>query len=139
MFRHVTTMSHAGRRLLLLAAIAVGLMTWPLAASATTGRGVVRTFDVTITNAGVTWKPALSTLHPLVGTEFKLTVVNGSSASHWFRLGTVQTKPLAPRTKAKLDFTIKKLGKLTWLTGLGTVTAAKFHGQWIIKLPGAFQ
>jgi hypothetical protein len=138
MFRFVAALPRPGRSLVLLTCLAAVLLAWPLAASATTGRGITRTFNVTITDKGVSWKPSLSTLHPLVGTELKLTVVNHSSSTHWFRVGTAQTKPLRAKAKAPLDYKVKKLGKLPWLAGLGPVTGAGFHGLIRIGLPGSF-
>jgi hypothetical protein len=134
----VAALPRSGRSLVLLPLLAVVLLVWPAVASATTGRGIVRTFRVTITDKGVSWKPSLSTLHPLVGTELKLTVVNTSGATHWFRVGTTQTKPLRPKARAPLDYKVKKLGKLPWLAGLGSVSTAGFHGRIRIGLPGSF-
>jgi hypothetical protein len=138
MFRPVAALPRSGRWLVLLTCLAALLLTVPLDASATTGRGVIRSFRVTITDKGVTWKPSLSSLHPLVGTELKLTVVNSSSKAHWLRVGTAQTKPLAPKARAPLNYKVKKLGKLPWAAGLGAVSTAGYHGLIRIGLPGSF-
>jgi hypothetical protein len=138
MFRIVAALPRPRRWIVVLSCLAALLLTAPLDASATTGRGVTRAFRVTLTDRGVTWKPALRTLDPLVGGSLRLTVVNGSSRAHWFRVGTVRSKPIAPRGTARLSFTFKRLGPVAWVTGLGAVGTAPFHGAIRVRLPGVF-
>jgi hypothetical protein len=122
----------------LVIGVGILLLTAPLAALATTGTGVTRKFQVTLTDKRAVWKPALRTLDPIVGARLRVTVVNGSSQPHWFRVGTRQTKVLTKGHKAVFFVPFVKLGKLPWLTGVGSVSAAGYHGVIHVRLPTHF-
>jgi hypothetical protein len=122
---------------LLVSLAALGLAA-PLGASATTGTGVTRPFRVTLTDKGASWKPALRTLDPIVGGRLRITVVNRASGSHWFRIGTRQTKVLPTSRSSLFFFTFTKLGRVAWRTGVGTVQSAGYHGFIRVRLPGSF-
>jgi hypothetical protein len=122
----------------LAAAIGCLALVAPSLAPATTGIGVTRTFAVTVTDRGVSWKPPLRTLHAIVGAKLNVTVVNGSSSAHWFGLGSRRTKVLPAKSKAKLLFQFTRLGTVPWRTGQGKVASAAFHGSIRVRLPGNF-
>jgi hypothetical protein len=122
----------------LLLGLAILLLTAPLVALATTGTGVTRRFQVTLSDKGAAWKPALRTLDPIVGARLRVTVVNGASQPHWFRVGSRQTKVLTKGQKAVFFVPFTKLGKLPWTTGVGNVRAAAYRGVIHVRLPTHF-
>jgi hypothetical protein len=122
---------------LLVCATALALAA-PLVASATTGTGVTRPFRVTLTDKGVTWKPPLRTLDPIVGGRLRITFVNRASGSHWFRIGTRQTKLLPTSRSSLFFFTFTKLGPVAWRAGVGKVQSVGYHGFIRVRLPGSF-
>ncbi len=123
---------------MLVLGVAVLLLTALPAAFATTGTGVTRKFQVTLTGTRAVWKPALKTLDPIVGARLRVTVVNGASQPHWFRVGTRQTKVLTKGKKAVFFVPFTKLGKVPWTTGIGNVRAAGYHGVIHVRLPTHF-
>jgi hypothetical protein len=134
-FRKVTLVPRIAS---LVACAGVIALLVPAVAAATTGTHTDKKTKVTITNRGVSWAPPLRTLHMTTGTTLKVSVVNTATQRHWFKLGKRQTKVLKQGGTEVFFFSFSKPGKVSWLTGLGSVSSAGFHGTIKVTFPQQF-
>lgn len=136
--RKVTSGRHASRLAWLVTGTCLLSLLVPFTAGATTGTQTDKKTKVTITDRGVSWVPPLRKLHMTTGTTLKVSVVNTASQRHWFKLGKRKTKVLKTGGTEVFFYAFRTPGKVGWLTGLGSVSSAGFHGMIRIVFPQRF-
>jgi hypothetical protein len=110
----------------------------PVAALATTGTNTDKRTVVTITKRGVTYKPALKTMHLTTGVTLRVHIVNKAPGRHVFRFGTHKTKVMKSGGSYTFYYVLDTPGKYRWEVLRGHVKGKHFHGTYVLPLPSHF-
>jgi hypothetical protein len=121
-----------------VAAVCLGVLVAPMAASATTGTATDKRAIVTITDKGATWNPTPQKLGVTTGVTVRIDVVNRASQKHWFQVGNRRTATLGSGQSYEFFYLFDTPGDVQWHVGLGDVSGGSFNGVVVVHFPKFF-